>query len=640
MRLKKGIIIFDMIVLLMLFLVNFFLIESCAATGTTIYVDDSNTAGPWEGTLDFPYKTIHEGIDAASANDTVYVFSGTYNENVIITKDLVLVGENKDTTFIDGGGNGHVLNAHDPTDNEIIVSISNFTIRNPGAGGFDCVTFSYVINGEIADTKILNSQEGEGIFLDHCNEVAIHDNIISSYTVTGTGISLAESDQDIIENNIIQNNQKGIQLGSSSTNNHIISNTIRDNSAYGIYIVQNSISNVFSLNDFNGDGYSGNGQNAKDSFINLWSLDGQGNYWMDYNKYDNNSDGIGDTPYPIPGGNNVDDYPLGYFKQPEQPGGNQPPVAVSLSISKTSANSGELISFTGEGTDTDGFIVGYHWRSNLDGTLSTDQSFSTSTLSIGTHTIYFKVQDNNGAWSAEKIASLTINSLINYLPTAYIDEISPNPAKQGEAVVFKGHGSDQDGTIIGYKWLSSKDGIISTAPSFSKNNLSLGNHIIYFQVKDNANDMSPSVSLSLIIEKNFSYGGSTNHFPVVDIGGPYQGIVNTAVYFDGSGSFDEDGEIISYIWDYGDNHSGIGVSCSHTYTTPGIYTVTLKVIDDVGGNATSFTAVEIRQSTSQGDFQGLFPGLNFDIPFPVLIVILILIILGIIGGFFFRLRRR
>ena len=70
------------------------------------------TAGPGDGTQDFPYKTIHEGITAASAGDTVFVLNGTYNENVVITKNLTFTGENKDTTFIDGGGNGHVINAY------------------------------------------------------------------------------------------------------------------------------------------------------------------------------------------------------------------------------------------------------------------------------------------------------------------------------------------------------------------------------------------------------------------------------------------------------------------------------------------------------------------------------------------------
>jgi len=630
MILGKGIVAFVMSMLIVCLVGNLFLIENCPAAGTTIYVDDSNTAGPWNGTQNYPYKTIHEGITVASAGDTVSVLSGTYNENVVITKDLTLVGENKDTTYIDGGGNGHVVNAHGTSDSEIHVHISRLTLRNAGGSGFDCVTFSYVTTSEIADNKILNSQEGEGISLDHCDAITVRNNLITNNDAAG--ISLTVSNQNIIENNIIQNNQKGIHLASFSMNNQMTSNTIRDNSVYGVYVFQSS-SNLFTQNDL-----SGNSQNAQDSSTNSWSSNGQGNYWRDYNKYDNNSDGIGDTPYPIPGGNNIDEYPLGYFKQPEQPGGgNQQPIVVSLSISKTSANFGELISFTGQGIDSDGSIVGYNWRSNLNGTLSTAQSFSTSTLSIGTHTIYFKVQDNNGAWSIDKTASITINPLTINIPTAYIDEITPNPAKQREAVLFRGHGTDEDGSIIAYKWLSSKDGVISTASSFSKTNLSLGTHTIYFQVKDNT-EWSPQAIRTLVIEKNFSSGNPDNLAPIADVGGPYQGIVNGVIMFDGSGSYDEEGAIVGY-WNFGDNSSGTGLSPTHVYTAPGTYIVTLTVTDEDGDSTTASTSVAITQSTSQGNNAEGFSVFDLEIPFPIIIIVVFLSVLGVIIGFILRMKR-
>jgi pectin methylesterase-like acyl-CoA thioesterase len=69
--------------------------------GTTIYVDVKNM-GFEDGTIGYPYNTIQEGIDAASNGDTVFVFSGTYFENVIVNKAINLTGENKDTTIIDG----------------------------------------------------------------------------------------------------------------------------------------------------------------------------------------------------------------------------------------------------------------------------------------------------------------------------------------------------------------------------------------------------------------------------------------------------------------------------------------------------------------------------------------------------------
>jgi len=80
---------------------------------------------------------------------------------------------------------------------------------------------------------------------------------------------------------------------------------------------------------------------------------------------------------------------------------NQPPIAYMDSISPTKASFGEMVTFEGHGTDPNGTVVAYRWRSSLDGDLSTRASFQTSSLSPGVHTIYFKVQDNNGAWSAE-----------------------------------------------------------------------------------------------------------------------------------------------------------------------------------------------------------------------------------------------
>ena len=171
-------------------------------------------------------------------------------------------------------------------------------------------------------------------------------------------------------------------------------------------------------------------------------------------------------------------------------------------------------------------------------------------------------------------------------------------------------------------------------------NLSLGNHTIYFQVKDNANDMSPSVTIVLVIEKNSSQGASENHLPTAGISGPYQGTINIAVSFNGSGSNDNDGEIISYVWDYGDHRTGSGVFSSHTYDSPGTYTVTLTVTDDDGANATTFTTVVISQSASQGDKPGTIAGISLEIPFPVLIVVVVLIMLGILTGFILRMRRR
>lgn len=92
------------------------------------------------------------------------------------------------------------------------------------------------------------------------------------------------------------------------------------------------------------------------------------------------------------------------------PGGNDPPTATIDSISPNPATQGQIVSFYGTGTDTDGTVEAYNWRSSLDGQLSAQEDFSTSSLSIGTHTIFFKVQDDDGAWSTEDTDTLTVTS--------------------------------------------------------------------------------------------------------------------------------------------------------------------------------------------------------------------------------------
>jgi len=88
----------------------------------------------------------------------------------------------------------------------------------------------------------------------------------------------------------------------------------------------------------------------------------------------------------------------------------QLPTAYIDSITPTTASPGEPVTFTGHGTDPDGTVVGYKWRSSLSGDLSSLATFQTASLTAGTHTIYFKVQDNQGNWSNEVSSAVTIAS--------------------------------------------------------------------------------------------------------------------------------------------------------------------------------------------------------------------------------------
>ena len=73
------------------------------AVPATIYVDDDGTAD---------YTSIQDAIDVAMAGDTVYVRAGVYHEHIVINKQIMLVGENKDAIIdCSGSGNGIIVNA-------------------------------------------------------------------------------------------------------------------------------------------------------------------------------------------------------------------------------------------------------------------------------------------------------------------------------------------------------------------------------------------------------------------------------------------------------------------------------------------------------------------------------------------------
>jgi len=63
--------------------------------------------------------------------------------------------------------------------------------------------------------------------------------------------------------------------------------------------------------------------------------------------------------------------------------------------------------------------------------------------------------------------------------------------------------------------------------------------------------------------------------------------------FDGSMSYDPDGSIVEYLWDFGDGTSASGAIVEHTFTKRGTYDVTLTVRDDAGDTSSSHLLIVI-----------------------------------------------
>lgn len=238
------------------------------------------------------YTKIQDAIDNATNGDTVYVYKGSYHEHILITKEITLEGETRVQTIIAGNYSNNIIRIQANN-----TKIMCFTIKN-GQIGIYVVDSSYFT---ITQNILIDNWEGIGI-LDSSNG-SISSNILKNNDFEG--INPVSSSEITISGNYIENSIEGIFL-SSSTSNIIYGNTIRDH-IYGIEAGQSSNNNKMYHNNL----YD-NDQNAKDACTNTWD-DGYpsgGNYWDDYTGDDNNDDGIGDTPYNIPGGSSKDRYPL------------------------------------------------------------------------------------------------------------------------------------------------------------------------------------------------------------------------------------------------------------------------------------------------------------------------------------------
>ncbi|MDB5349626.1 MAG: cya 2 [Planctomycetota bacterium] len=81
-----------------------------------------------------------------------------------------------------------------------------------------------------------------------------------------------------------------------------------------------------------------------------------------------------------------------------------------------------------------------------------------------------------------------------------------------------------------------------------------------------------------------NYGG--NSPPTAVAGASFTTEEGTQVTFNGSGSTDPDHDVLTYLWDFGDNTTGTGETTSHTYQSVGTYQVKLTVFDGFGGVST------------------------------------------------------
>ena len=146
------------------------------------------------------------------------------------------------------------------------------------------------------------------------------------------------------------------------------------------------------------------------------------------------------------------------------------------------------------------------------------------------------------------------------------------------SVTFDATGSsDPDGSIAQYFW-DFGDGA-TAAGALTVHVYASGSFTATLQVID---DQGASTTATVLI-------GVDNKPPVVSASvSPVSGTPPLTVLCSSLGSFDPDGTIVHYAWDFGDGTAAAGPQVTHTYAAPGLYFVTLSATDD-GGAVTRTT---------------------------------------------------
>jgi len=212
-----------------LYLSSFFLISAASVdiTAHLVYV-----GGSGEGN----YSQIQDALDMVAPGGTVYVFPGTYHENLRITTPIHLIGDDKNTTVIDGQNKEFViiLEAGNSTLSGFMITHSE--LKFPFAGVYVC-----------------------------SNQNTISNNIITD-NYYGMQLGYSASYNLIVNNSIYHNRQCGIYFNHAS-HNRLIGNTVFDHQVNGFGLYEFSNNNSILENTFSGN--RDTGVNIRESYDNL-----------------------------------------------------------------------------------------------------------------------------------------------------------------------------------------------------------------------------------------------------------------------------------------------------------------------------------------------------------------------------------
>lgn len=249
----------------------------------------------------------------------------------------------------------------------------------------------------------------------------------------------------------------------------------------------------------------------------------------------------------------------------------QPPVASFVTSCTDAACSFDASA----SSDPDGTVAGYAWSFG-DQTTGTGAKVDHTFAGAGTYPVVLTVTDDSG-----KTTSRTeqVSVTINQAPTA-----SFTAACAERVCSFDGTASrDPDGQLTGFAWTFG-DGTTSSASSPSHTYTTDGTYTVSLTVTDNGGKTH---------QTSRQVTARANQAPTASFTSSCTALTCS---FDGTASTDSDGQVASYLWDFGDGATSTSATPSRTFSTEGPQVVKLTVTDDGGAVGTTTKTVTVSRA--------------------------------------------
>ena len=279
---------------------------------------------------------------------------------------------------------------------------------------------------------------------------------------------------------------------------------------------------------------------------------------------------------------------------------NQPPVISNISGTQTSFKPFLIAKFTEISSDPDGYISKWDWNFGDRNTFSTtDPTLKNPTntyLFPGEYTVVLTVTDDGlPDGTNKKTATSSIKFTVapppaNQPPVALFT-VDSNNVLAPATILFTDASIDADGKIISYLWeFETGRTLFYNAQTYQKTVshtfTKSGTYPVKLTVTDDGN-LTNTYILDVIVK---------NNPPVAKLSAsPNPVLSKTLVNFFGNNSYDSDGSITKYAWNFGDGTiiSQGRITESHTYAKPGIYDASLTVTDNIGDSSTTNLLINV-----------------------------------------------